>query len=134
MLRSLKSQGKITEKELKYFTYEYQKATDLGKMYLLPKTYKKLSNVLGRPVILNSGTATEKVLEFSDFQLNPVMQRSKSYIKDSGDFMRKIKDIYYILSYAILATADVIGIYPSIPHDSGLKALKNILEPETLSK
>ena len=38
--RSLKSQGKITEKELKYFTYEYQKATNLGKMYLLPKIHK----------------------------------------------------------------------------------------------
>ena len=77
---------------------------------------------------MNCGTATEKVSEFSDFQLNPVMQRSKSYIKDSGDFIRKIKDIHYILSYSILATADVVGIYPSIPHDSGLKALKNILD------
>ena len=38
---SLKSQGKITEKELKYFTYEYQKATNLGKMYLLPKIHPK---------------------------------------------------------------------------------------------
>ena len=40
MFRSLKSQGKINEKELKYFTYEYQKATNLGKMYLLPKIHK----------------------------------------------------------------------------------------------
>ena len=29
IFRSLKSQGKVTEKELKYFTYEYQKATNL---------------------------------------------------------------------------------------------------------
>ena len=40
MFRSLKPQGKINEKELKYFTYEYQKATNLGKMYLLPKMHK----------------------------------------------------------------------------------------------
>ena len=39
MFRSLKSQGKIIEKELKYFTCEYQKATNLGKMYLLPKIH-----------------------------------------------------------------------------------------------
>ena len=69
MFRSLKSQGKITEKELKYFTYEYQKSTNLGKMYLLPKIHKRLSNVPGRPVIWNCGTPTEKVSEFLDFQL-----------------------------------------------------------------
>ena len=98
------SQGKITEKELKYFTYECQKATNLGKMYLLP-------NLPGRPVISNCVTPTEKVSEFLDFQLKPVMQSSKSYIKDSGDFIRKIKDIYYIPSNAILVTGDVVGLY-----------------------
>ena len=56
------------------------------------------------------------------------MQSSKSFIKDSGDFLRKIKDIHYISSNAILVTADVVGLYPSIPHDSGLKALKNNLD------
>ena len=32
MFRNLKSHSKITEKEVKYFRYEYQKATNLGKM------------------------------------------------------------------------------------------------------
>ena len=54
------SQGTITEKELKYFTYECQKATNLGKMYLLP-------NLPGRPFISNCVTPTEKVSEFLDF-------------------------------------------------------------------
>ena len=40
----------------------------------------------------------------------------------------KIKEIQYIPSNAILVTADVTELYPSIPHDSGLKALKNILD------
>ena len=56
------------------------------------------------------------------------MQSSKSYIKDSRDFIRKIKDIHYIPSNPILVTADVVGLYSSIPHDSGLKALKSILD------
>ena len=97
-------------------------------MYLLPKIHKRLSNVPDRPVISNSGTTTEKVSEFLDFQLKSVMQSSKSYIKDSGDFIRKIKDIPFISSNAILVTADVVGLYPSIPHDSGLKPLRNILD------
>ena len=56
------------------------------------------------------------------------MQSSKSYIKDSDDFIRKIRDIQYIPSNAILVTVEVVGLYPSIPHDSGLKVLKNNLD------
>ena len=37
MLSSLRRKGFITEKQLKYFTYEYIKATNLDKLYLLPK-------------------------------------------------------------------------------------------------
>ena len=74
-------------------------------MYLLP-------NVPGRPVISNCFMATEKVSEFLDFQLKPVMQSSKSYIKDRDNFIRKIKDIQYIPCNAILVTADVIELYP----------------------
>ena len=43
-----------------YFTYEFRKATNLGKQYLLPKIFKKLHNVLGRPVTPNCGNPTEK--------------------------------------------------------------------------
>ena len=69
-------------------------------MYLLPKIHKRLSNVPGRPVISNYGTPIRKVSKFLDFQLKLVMQNSKSYIKDSGDFIRKIKDIQYIPCYS----------------------------------
>ena len=93
LFKSLKTKGSITEKELKYFTTEFKKATNLGKLYLLPKIHKRLENVPGRPVISNCGTHTEKVLEFLDSQLKPVMQSSRSYIKDSGDFIKKIKNI-----------------------------------------
>ena len=50
-------------------------------MYLLPKIHKRLSNVPGRPVISICGTPTGKVSAYLDFQLKPVVQSSKSYIK-----------------------------------------------------
>ena len=37
------------------------------------------------------------------------MQKSLSYIKDSGDFRRKIKNVTEIPEGAILVTADVVG-------------------------
>ena len=56
------------------------------------------------------------------------MQKGKSYIRDSNDFIDKIKNINSIPGGALLVTADVVGLYPSIPHDLGLKALKEELE------
>ena len=83
--------GHITEKEHKYCSYEFKKNCNIGKLYLLPKMHKSLENVPGRPVISNCGTPTEKVPEFLDHHLKPVMQGGKSYIKDSGHFLEKIK-------------------------------------------
>ena len=134
LLRNLKTKRSITEKELKYFTIEFKKATNLGKLYLLPKIHKRLENVPGRPVISNCGTPTEKVSEFLDSQLKPVMQSSRSYIKDSGDFIKKIKNIGTIPKDSILVTADVVGLYPSIPHEAGLKALEKALNSRTNKK
>ena len=55
------------------------------------------------------------------------MQNGASYIKDSNDFMNKVKNID-ILNDALLVTADVVGLYPSILHEVGLRALRNALE------
>ena len=56
------------------------------------------------------------------------MQSGWSYIKDSGDFLKKIKNVGNIPENAILVTADVVGLYPNIPHNAGLKVLSNMLE------
>ena len=112
---------------MKYFLYNYKNSTNLGKLYLLSKIHKRLSNVPGRPVISNCGTPTEKASEFLDHHLKPIMQKGKSYIRDSGDFIGKIKNLTSIPSGSLLVTADVVGLYPNIPHDLGLKALREAL-------
>ena len=80
--KNLHSSGYIY-KEMKYFTYEYKKACNLGELYLLLKIHKRLFNVPGRPVISNCRTPTEKVSEFLDHHLKPIMQNGLSYIRDS---------------------------------------------------
>ena len=128
MFKNLRRKGVILEKELKYFSFEYKKATNLGKLYLLPKIHKRLKNVPGRPVISNCGKPTEKTSEFLDHHVKPVRQSSWSYIKGSGDFLKKTKNVGNIPENAILLTSDVVGLYPNIPHNAGLKALGNMLE------
>ena len=51
--RDLKLDGHVSEKEMKYFMYEYKKVTNLGKLYLLPKIHKRLCDVPRRPVVSN---------------------------------------------------------------------------------
>ena len=51
-----------------------------------------------------------------------------SYIKDSNDFMHKIRGLKDIPNDALLVTADVVGLYPSIPHEAGLQALEEVFE------
>ena len=77
-------------------------------MDLLPKIRKRLSNVPGRPVISNFGTPTEKVSEFLDHHLKPIMQNGLSYIRDSQHFLEKIKTIGSVPENAIPVTADVV--------------------------
>ena len=121
MFENLQRKSVIKEREKNYFKFNFKKGTNLGKLYLLPKIHKGLSNVPGRPVISNCGTPAETVSEFLDHQLQPIMKQGNSYIKDTGDFLEKLRAIGEIPRGVILATADVVGLYPSIPHDEGLK-------------
>ena len=110
MFQSLRRKNLITEKELKYFSYQCKKSTNFGKMYLLPKIRKRLDNVPGRPVISNCGTPTEKASEFLDHHLQLIMKSRVSYIKDTNDFLFKLKNLGKIPKNAFLVTADVVGL------------------------
>ena len=94
---------------------------------MLPKIHKRLENVPGRPFISKCGTPVEKVSEFFDSQLKPVMQSSQWYIKEPGDFIKKTKKIGTIPKVSNLITADVVVLYSCIPLEAGLKALGKTL-------
>ena len=85
-------------------------------------------------MISNCGKLTEKVFEFSDNQLQLKMGKGWCYIKDSGDFINKIRKMGSIPDNAILVTAYVTVLYPSIPHDVGLEALREVLDKREQKK
>ena len=47
--------------------------------------------------------------------------------------MNKVKNID-IPNNALLVTADVVGLYPGIPHEAGLEALRNASENRSYQK
>ena len=120
LFSNLRRKNVITENENNYFRFNFKKTTNLGELYLLLKgLHKGLCKVTGRPVFSNCGTPTEKVLEFLDHHLQPIMKQGESYIRDTGDFLAKLKAAGEVPKGTILVTADVAGLYPSIPHSEG---------------
>ena len=51
------------------------------------------------------------------------MKSEVSYMKDTSNFLSKLKNLGKIPENAFLVTADVVGLYLSIPHDKGLEVL-----------
>ena len=106
----------------------------LGRFYLLPKIHKRLYNVPGRPVISNSGYFTENIAAFLDYHLQPLSQGVRSYIKDTNDFLRKLRDLPDLPEDAIFCTIDVVGLYPNIPHEEGLEAMRKAIRQQSKSR
>ena len=51
-------------------------------------------------------------------------------IFETGDFIDKLKKIEKFPEGCFLVTADVVGLYPSIPHNEGISALEEKLEEQ----
>ena len=85
----------------------------------MPKIQKRLSVIPDRPVTSNCGTRREeKVSEYIDYILKPIMQESWSYVKDCEKNIGKVPD------GAIVVTAVVVGLYLSITRRAGLEKKK----------
>ena len=115
----------------------YKKATNLGKIYLLPKIHKRLYDLPGRPVISNCGTSREKVSEFLDkpvilssyiypSYLNPSCEKVCLTLKIQTILLHKIRYFKDKPKDALLATADVVGLYPSIQDFKPLSRYQNV--------
>ena len=56
------------------------------------------------------------------------MQKGCSYIKDSGDFINKTKNLSTIPDNAILVTLHLVGLNRRILHEAGLRVVRKTLE------
>ena len=55
-----------------------------------PASHKLNRNICKVSVILQASQKLNRS-EFLDYHLKPVMQSGRSYIRDSGDFLKKLK-------------------------------------------
>ena len=85
---------------MKNFIYKFKKATNFGKLYLLPKIHKRLHYVPVRTVISNCGSPTEKCSEFLGHHLKP-LKNLKTAVFESLKFadvlVIRLNDLNYVV-------------------------------------
>ena len=120
-IENIRKRGDLKKETIKHFEVKDPK---FARFCLLPKMHKRLNNVPGRPVISNCGYYTENMSAFLDFHLQPLAQAVKSYIKDTNDVLNKLRFLPKLPNNIILCTLDAVGLYPNIPHEERLSALR----------
>ncbi len=115
------------------FNYLLPQDPRTARFYLLPKIHKP--NNPGRPIVSGNGSPTERISEFVDSFLNPLVSRIPSFIKDTTDFLHKLEEVkHQIPDSAILVTLDVSSLYTNIPHNEGMSACVSALRANRQSR
>jgi peptide-methionine (R)-S-oxide reductase len=98
-----------------------------SQLYLLPKVHKNKLPMPGRPIVSANNSPTEKISEVADFFLKPLVQNTRSYVRDTTDFINKLERLPTLTPGSYLCTVDVTSLYTNIPNDEGIHACHNIL-------
>jgi hypothetical protein len=100
-------------------------------IYGLPKIHKFFESMPSfRPIVSGCGSCMEGVSKFVDFHLKPLTFKAKSFVRDTTDFLRKIKDLK-VGPDDIIVAADVCSLYTVINHEEGAKACAAALNGRT---
>ena len=108
VIAKIRKRGDLKRDNIDYFI---MKDSKFARFNLLPKIHKSLHDVPGRPVISNSGYYNENISPFLDHHLQPLAQAVKSYIKDTNEFLEKLRPLRTLPDGIILCTMNILGLY-----------------------
>ena len=98
-----------------------------GRFYILPKIHKQGNP--GRPIVSSNSHPTERVSQFVDYHLKPLVQTTQSFIKAcTTHFLHKLEQLGQLPNNAFLVTLDVSSLYTNIPHNQGIDACRHFLD------
>lgn len=93
--------------------------------YILPKMHK--NPVKGRPIVSSINSITYHTSKYLDALFQPVRRLLPGICFRSSDIIQDM-ETFHCPPNAVIVTADVVSLYPNIPVEYGLYAVKHILE------
>ena len=69
-----------------------------------------------------------------DFHLKPLGEKVTSHIKDTTDFLLKLKSVGIVPPGSLLETLDVLSLYTNILHAEGIKACRELLNTRVVQE
>ena len=81
--------------------------------YTQPTLHKERNP--GRPVISTLTCHTSKIWEYIDYHLQPIIKQIPSYVKDTSEFLSKLKAKETVPGNSCLVPLDVKSLYTNIP-------------------
>ena len=131
ILEQMYDRGIINSKQREYLSGSG--TPRMRRFYLLPKIHKEPEKWSipheippGRPIVSDCNSETYQTAEYIEYFLNPISQKHPSYLKDTYDFIQKVKDIS-VPSGAFLFTIDIDSLYTNIETEAGLQAVRECM-------
>ena len=124
-LKRLRDEGKISQTDWRRL---YPTSEEHPKFYGLPKVHKK-GNPL-RPIVSSVGSLTYQSARLLANILSPLVGKTPHHIKNSGDFIKKIKDLE-VTPGRKMVSFDVTALFTSIPIADAIQATKEHMEKDT---
>lgn len=133
ILDNLFHSDKITKKQYDYLAADSETARPRI-FYLLPKIHKKkeawpqLNRMPeGRPIVSDCSSESYHVSEYIDSFLTPISVLHSSYLKDTYDFVNKIRSTEIADSH-LLVTGDITSLYTNMNIDRILRTVEQAFE------
>ncbi|KAI7790206.1 hypothetical protein IRJ41_018224 [Triplophysa rosa] len=130
ILENIRVEKHLTKQQVEYIKGRGEPRP--RRFYLLPKihiarTTWTLGDVLpGRIIVSDCGSESYGVAEWLDYHLTPLVNKHPSHIKDTCDFLDKIRQVRIPIG-ASLFSMDVTSLYTEIEIDRGLQAVTRCL-------
>jgi hypothetical protein len=124
LIQELRDNDEISDKCADYLYLSKPRTPEL---YLLPKIHKGKTPVPGRPIVSGNSSPTERLSQLADYFLQPLVQNTPSFVRDTTDFLTKLQNIEGLLEGTLLCTIDVNSLYTNIPNKEGIEACQTYL-------
>jgi hypothetical protein len=129
ILHEMNDEDYITNEQLEFLTgpKDYRPRS----IYFLPKIHKERNKwpwpdmPEARPICSDLQSESYRVGSYIDSFLNPLASKHASFIKNSYDFVKRIRNTNFAENW-LLVTGDVSALYTNMHHDLTIEGVKKI--------